>query len=132
MLSFFSSRRNWDSPTPHPQASVPHPQANVPPPTLWFRGRVTLAGERGVGRVPIPTRGHTYTVVLFLCTYFVVTSMDVHKNAHGTQMKTILSSVVAVVKGSSSHTLSDYKATFVCLCFLLMFLLSVWQELGEP
>ncbi len=41
VLSFFSSRRNWDSPTPHP-----------------FGGRGTLAGERGVGRVPIPTRGH--------------------------------------------------------------------------
>ncbi len=30
VLSFFSSRRNWDLPTTHPQASVP--------PTLWFRG----------------------------------------------------------------------------------------------
>ncbi len=40
MLSFFSSRRNLDSPNP------------------------TLVGERGVGRVPIPTR-----VVLFIYTY---------------------------------------------------------------
>ncbi len=30
VISFFTSRRNWDSPTPHPQASVPPP--------LWFRG----------------------------------------------------------------------------------------------
>ncbi len=34
------------------EASVPHP----PP---WFRGGGrALAGERGVGRVPIPTSGH--------------------------------------------------------------------------
>ncbi len=38
-------------PTPHPQASVP--------PSFCTGGRGTLAGERGVGRVPIPTRGHT-------------------------------------------------------------------------
>jgi hypothetical protein len=39
VLSFFSSRRNWNSPTPRPQASVPPP--------LWFGGRGTLTGERG-------------------------------------------------------------------------------------
>ncbi len=38
-------------PTPHPQASV------LPP--LWFWGEGTLAGERGGGKVPIPTWGHT-------------------------------------------------------------------------
>jgi hypothetical protein len=27
-------------------------------------GGGTLAGERGGGRVPVPTRGHAYTVVL--------------------------------------------------------------------
>jgi hypothetical protein len=51
VLSFFSSRRNWDSPTPHPQAFVPPP--------FGSGGRGTLAGERGGGRVPISTRGHT-------------------------------------------------------------------------
>jgi hypothetical protein len=29
------------------------------PPPFWFRGRGTLAGERGGGRVPVPTRRHT-------------------------------------------------------------------------
>jgi hypothetical protein len=29
-----------------------------PPPRFWGE-RGTLAGERGVGKVPIPTRGHT-------------------------------------------------------------------------
>ncbi len=43
---------------------TPHPQASVPPPRFGSGGRGTLAGERGVGRVPIPTRGHMYTVVL--------------------------------------------------------------------
>jgi hypothetical protein len=50
VLSFFSSRRNWDSPNPSPQASMT-------PPRYWGRG--TFVGERGVGRVPIPTKGHT-------------------------------------------------------------------------
>ncbi len=53
MLSFFCSRRNWDSPNPFTRRRVcPHP----PPPGSGGRG--TLAGERGVERVPIPTRGH--------------------------------------------------------------------------
>ncbi len=42
-------------PTPHPLASVTSP----PPPPPGSGGRGTLAGERGVGRVPISTRGHT-------------------------------------------------------------------------
>jgi hypothetical protein len=46
---------------------TPHPQASVPPP-FGFGGRVTLAGERGVGRVPIPTRGHTLWYSLYICT----------------------------------------------------------------
>ncbi len=67
MLSFFSSRRKWDSPTPHLQASLPPP----PPPGSGRRG--TLAGKRGVGGVPIPTRGHTLWYSLYIrtlwCTY---------------------------------------------------------------
>jgi hypothetical protein len=66
-----------------------HPLASVPPPRV-LGGRGTLAGERGAGRVLSPTRGHlglyntfintfitfflpcgTYTVVLFIYTYFV-------------------------------------------------------------
>ncbi len=39
------------------------------PPPLWFGGRGTLAGVRGVGRVQILTRGHTlgtlYKYILF-------------------------------------------------------------------
>jgi hypothetical protein len=57
VLGFFSSRRNWDSPTPHPQASL-----SAPPPQLWLGGG-TLACERGGWGVPFPTRGQTlYTV----------------------------------------------------------------------
>ncbi len=32
-----------------------------------LRGRGTLAAERGVGRVPIPTRGHTLWYSLYIC-----------------------------------------------------------------
>jgi hypothetical protein len=42
VLSFFSSRRNWDSPTPHPQASVP-PHRLVP------RGGAHSLAREGVG-----------------------------------------------------------------------------------
>ncbi len=51
VLSFFSSRRNWVSPTPL--------RAGELPPTLWSGGRDTLARGRGVGGVSMPTRGHT-------------------------------------------------------------------------
>jgi hypothetical protein len=46
--------------TSHPQASVPcHP-----PFGSWGRG--TLAGERGGGRVPIPTRSYTLWYSLYI------------------------------------------------------------------
>ncbi len=59
----FSSRRNWDSPNPSPAGEC----APLPP---CFGARGTLAGERGGGRVPIPTRGHTLWYSLYI-TYFV-------------------------------------------------------------
>jgi hypothetical protein len=53
------------------QLGLPNPslQARVHPP-FGSGGRGTLAGERGGGRVPIPTQG-TYTVVLYIHMYFV-------------------------------------------------------------
>ncbi len=56
----YAPRRNWDSPpTPYPKASVP------PPP--FSGGRGTLAGEKGVGRVPIPTKGiHCGTLYMYV------------------------------------------------------------------
>ncbi len=60
MLSFSPVVRIGTPPTPHPQASVP--------PFPGSGGRGTLVGERGVGRVPIPTRdvhcGSLYIYVL--------------------------------------------------------------------
>jgi hypothetical protein len=51
----------------------PPPQAIVPPRPLWFGGRGTLAGKRGgAWESPISNEG-TYTVVLFVYTYFVGT-----------------------------------------------------------
>ncbi len=58
VLSFFSSRRNWDSPNPSSAGEC------VPP---GSERRGTLAGERGGGRVPIPTRGHTLWYSLYVC-----------------------------------------------------------------
>ncbi len=63
MLSFFSSRRNWDSPNPLPAGEC------APPPPPGSGGRGTLAGERGVGRVPIPTRRHTLWYSLYIHIY---------------------------------------------------------------
>ncbi len=40
-------------------------------PLFGSDGRDTLADERWGGRVPIPTRGQSYTVVLFIYMYFV-------------------------------------------------------------
>jgi hypothetical protein len=56
--SFFSSRRNWDSPT-----SLPAGECAPPPPPLWFRGiaQSTLACGRGGEGVPNSDEG-TYTV----------------------------------------------------------------------
>ncbi len=58
VLSFISSRRNWDSPKPLTRRRVYPPS----------RGEGTLAGERWVGRVPIPMRGHTLWYSLYLRT----------------------------------------------------------------
>jgi hypothetical protein len=66
--SFFSSRRNWDSPTPSPTG-------DCAPPPPWFRwvGGTLACGRRG-GVVPIPTRRHTlwYWYSIFMYMYFVV------------------------------------------------------------
>jgi hypothetical protein len=60
VLSFFSSRPNWDSSTPLGEC--------VPP--LWSRGEGTLACRRGGGGVPIPTRG--LTLWYSRCTVYVL------------------------------------------------------------
>jgi hypothetical protein len=51
IAKLFSSCRNWDSPNPSPAGEC------APPFGSGRRG--TLAGERGGGRVPIPTSEHT-------------------------------------------------------------------------
>jgi hypothetical protein len=60
VLSFSSSRRTWDSPTPYPQASVPPP--------FGSGGRGTLAGEGGGGRGPVPTKGRIlwYSIYIYV------------------------------------------------------------------
>ncbi len=41
------------------------------PPFAWGGGRGTLTGERGGGRVPIPTRGHTLWYSVYICTLWL-------------------------------------------------------------
>ncbi len=62
VLSFFSSRRNWNSPTPI--------AASVPPHPLVRGGGHTRLWERGWGS-PNSDEG-TYTVVLYIYKYFVL------------------------------------------------------------
>ncbi len=62
VLSFFSNRQNRDSPNPSPASECA-------PPRLGGRG--TLAGERGGGRVPIPTRGHTLWYSIYISTLWI-------------------------------------------------------------
>jgi hypothetical protein len=69
VLSFFSSSRNYDSPNLSPAGEC------APPPFFGSGGRDILAGERGGGRVPIPTRGHTLWYSIYTrvyVQYFVV------------------------------------------------------------
>jgi hypothetical protein len=60
----YAPRRNWDSPNPFLASEC------SPPPRNRGEGGPWPAGG-GLGGVPIPTRGILYTVVLFICTYFV-------------------------------------------------------------
>jgi hypothetical protein len=70
VLSFFSSRRNWDYPTPLVAGECASP-------TLWSGGEGTLArGRGGGGGVPIPTRGSTL-VLYSIYKYFVTKESSV-------------------------------------------------------
>jgi len=71
-----------------------HPQASVPPSPPGSGGRGTLAGERGVGRVPIPTRGHILWYSLYIYMYFVsshpypnTSSMQNYEQISNTEME---------------------------------------------
>jgi hypothetical protein len=56
----YAPRRNWDSPQPPTRRLV----CPLPPVS---GGRGTLAGEKGVGRVPIPTKGiHCGTLYMYV------------------------------------------------------------------
>ncbi len=65
MLSFFSSRRNWDSPNPSPAGDC------APPPVLG-------GGAHSLGWESPNSDEGTYTVVLFIYSYFVVGSLASH------------------------------------------------------
>jgi hypothetical protein len=73
VLSFFSSRQNWESPNPSPAGEC----------SPGSGGRGTLAGEKGGGRVPIPTRVHTlwYSTV-YMCVLCGTVSVEAMKRRH--------------------------------------------------
>jgi hypothetical protein len=60
----YAPRRNWDSPP------TPHPQASAPPSPLFLGGGEHSLARKGLGESQF--RRGAYTVVLFICTYFVV------------------------------------------------------------
>jgi hypothetical protein len=77
VLSFCSSRWNWDSPTLSPQVSV------HPPFTFRREGALSLVGE-GVGG-PI-SDAKTYTVVLYVFIYFMISTLIYKNNNNGNVM----------------------------------------------
>jgi hypothetical protein len=54
---------SWELGPPQPLT-----RTRVCPPSFGSGGRGTLTGERGGGRVPIPTRGHILWYSLYVCT----------------------------------------------------------------
>jgi hypothetical protein len=71
VLSFFSSRQNWDPPPP----PIPHLQASVPPlPHMVLGGRAHSLAREGLGESQFQRGDIPYTVVLFIYTYFVSVS----------------------------------------------------------
>ncbi len=93
MLSFSPVVGDGADPTPQPQASVP-------PPPLWSGGRGTFAGERGGGRVPIPTKGHTLWCSIYISTLWDWLSFRVlFLNVHSVpDVKTLISISMRFVK----------------------------------
>ncbi len=65
-LSLFSSRRNWDSPNPSPAG-----ECAPLPPRFWREGRTRWQEMGQTQESPNSDEG-TYTVVLFIYTYFGV------------------------------------------------------------
>ncbi len=121
MLSFFSSRRNWDSPIPSPAGEC------APPPPLVLSLGHTHLRERGWGS-PNSYEG-TCTAVLYLYTYvqyFVVCTisrwLEIYCACTCTRWPRFdllcldVGSVVCVKKISSQITQS-FKGT-VCVCIL--------------
>jgi hypothetical protein len=108
VLSFFFSRRNWDSPTPYPLASVP------PSPRFWGEG-LTRWRERGWESTNSDER--TYTVVLFIYTYFVTLIFVLGENLMFVQMlhaRAIYISCSTQVTMLQTHTFQSLLCMYKC------------------
>jgi hypothetical protein len=83
VLSFFSSRRNWDSPTPHPQASVPCVPP-LAPPLVPGGGAHSLARERvgeSMFRLGDINCGTLYTVSMYFVSYILQLTIGVYPDS---------------------------------------------------
>ncbi len=83
VLSFFSSRQNWDSPNPSPAGECG-------PPPFNSGGRGTLAGERGVGEFQFQ-RGDIQCGTLYM---YVLCATNIsrdgsHRDNFGENLKTL-------------------------------------------
>ncbi len=59
------------------------PPPGVPSPPLWSGGEGTLAGGKGVGGVPIPTRGHTLWCSVYVSTLCATALSYLSVNEYG-------------------------------------------------
>jgi hypothetical protein len=72
VLSFFSSRRNWDSPNPSPTGEC----RMCPPSGFWGRGNSLAREGLGPGSWESPNSDEgTYTVVLFIYMYVLCSKL---------------------------------------------------------
>ncbi len=119
VLSFFSSRWNWDSPNPSPASECT-------PPPFGSGGRGTLAGERGGGRVPIPKRGHTLCS-LYVCTLCCLLSLSFFfTHNYGIDFSSIL------VKWNINFPLQTISLFILKLCYLLQLSKRQLDSYGSP
>jgi hypothetical protein len=99
VLSFLSSRPNWDPPTPS------HAGESVSPPVVPGGRTHSIAGEGMHGWVPIPTRGQTlwFSRYIIQYMYFVIVSFFLY-----------------------SSVFSFDVCKFCLLLFLMLHLFSLW------
>jgi len=106
VLSFFSSRRNWDFPNPAPTGECEPP---------WFWGEEHTRWRQRGWESPNFEEG-TYTVVLFIYMSFMVCRMEVSRRVWACPT---LSSLTAL---RQEITAPQTETTALCVWHLLVFI----------